>query len=79
MADYYIDVLIEFPAMSEPQKLRVTPRLALLLHKRMEHTVIAGGFVVYRQPTTPLSLEEAVSLSHEVDEGLRIEAAMHAL
>jgi hypothetical protein len=79
MAEYYIDVLIEFPAMSEPQKLRVTPRLALLLHKRMEHTVVAGGYVVYRQPSTPLSMEEAASLSHEVQQGLRIEGFLHPL
>ena len=70
MANYHVDVLIEFPAMPEPQKLRVTPRLALLLNRRMEHLVLPGGRVVYRQPETPAPFEEARSLSSEVAENL---------
>ena len=79
MAEYYIDVHLQFPAMAEPQKLRVTPRLALLLNRRMEHMVLADGVVVYRQPSTPLPLEEIALLSREVAEGLMIEGPFNRL
>lgn len=65
MADYLIDVLIQLPSMPVPKRVRVTPRLAVLLDRRMEHRVMPDGQVVYFQlPETPAPRE----LAHLADE-----------
>jgi hypothetical protein len=50
MRDFTVHVLLEFPAMNFPYRVRVSPRELIFLDLRAERRTNADGTVHYRMP-----------------------------
>jgi len=50
MKDYTISVMLQFPAMPTPYRVRVSPRQLYFLDTNSERSFAPDGTVVYRLP-----------------------------